>query len=191
MKHLKFKTIGLLLVAGLLCVNTNIFAQKGNGFGNGNGNGNGNNQWNGSNQGYCQNIPDLTEEQQSKIEKLRTAHLKEVQSNRNILNEKRAHLQTLRTADKVNMDAIHKTIDEISVIRTSLQKNREQHIQDVRILLTDDQRVYFDNHNRNQRHGQGYGRGNGQGRGHGYGNGNRQGRGHGYGGGNGCFGRNR
>ena len=176
MKNLKFRTIGMLLVAGLLCVNTNIFAQRGNG----NGNGQGNRQFNGNGQGYyCNNIPDLTEDQQTKIGKLRTAHLKEMQNSRNQLAEKKARLQTLRTAENANMVAINKTVDEKSVIQTSMQKNREQHFQDVRIILTNDQKVNFDNRDRNRGNGQGYCKGNGKGRGNGYARGN------------GCYGRNR
>lgn len=169
MKNLKFGTIGMLLVVALLSVSTNIFAQRGYG----NGNGQGNRQFNGNGQGYfCDNIPNLTTDQQTKIEKQRTAQWKEMQNYRNQLAEKRTRLQTLRSADNADMNAINKTIDEMSAIQTSMRKNREQHLQDVRNLLTDDQRVYFDNSNRGRGNGQGYGRGNGQGRGNGKGRGN-------------------
>jgi Spy/CpxP family protein refolding chaperone len=175
MKNLKFRTIVMLLAAVLLSLNTNVFAQTG--YGNGNGQGNGNSQ------GYfCDNIPNLTTDQQTKIEKQRTTQWKEMQNYRNQLNEKRARLQTLRSVDNADMSTINKTIDEIGVIQTSMQKKREQHFQDVRNLLTDDQRVYFDNFHS--------GRGNGQGRGNGYCRGNGQGRGNGSGRGKGNCRRN-
>ncbi len=170
MKTLKFQVIGMFLIAILLSMNTNTFAQKGYGKCDGTGKGNGNGQGN-----ICNNIPDLTADQQAKIDKLKTAHMKEIQSLRNELSEKEAHLQTLRTADKADMVSINQTIDEISVIKTTMAKSREQHFQDVRGLLTDDQKVVFDSRGQ----GKGFGKGNcnynetGQGRG------------------NGCCGRNR
>ncbi len=158
MKNVKFGTIGMLLIAMLLSVNTNVLAQKGYGNGQGIGNGPG---------FFCNNIPNLTADQQTKIDELRITHLKEMQNSRNQLAEKQARLQTLRTADKADMNTLNKTIDEIGVIRTSMQKNREEHLQDVRNLLTDDQKVYFDNFKRGRGYGQSYCRGNGQGRGQG------------------------
>ena len=169
MKNLKLETIGMLFIAVLLSVNTNVFAQKGYGSGYGQGSGQFNENSRGS---FCSNIPNLTVDQETKISELQTAHWKEMQNGRNQLGEKRARMQTLRSADNADMTSINKTIDEIGVIRTSMQKNREQHFQDVRNLLTADQKVYFDNSNRGRGQGQGYGRGNGGGRGQGYGRGN-------------------
>ncbi len=158
MKYPKNKTIGILFIALLLSMNT--FAQRGNKYRQSNGNG----------QGYfCNNIPNLSAEQQTKISELRTTHWKEMQNNRNQLTEKRARLQTLRSVDKVDMNSINKTIDEIGAVQTKMQKNREQHIQDVRNILDSDQKVYFDNSNRGRRNCQSYGRGNGNGYGRGKG----------------------
>ena len=166
MKSLKLETIGMLFIAILLSANTNVFAQKGYGSGYGQGNG----QFNENDRGaFCNNIPNLTADQQTDIDKLKTAHWKEMQNGRNQMAEKRARLQTLRSADNADMNTINKTIDEMSVIRTGMQKNREQHFQDVRNVLTDDQRVYFDNFNRAKGQGQGYGRGYGGEKGRGYG----------------------
>ncbi len=170
MRTIKLVTITMMFTAMLFSVNTNIFAQKGYGYGTGQGYGNGQSY-------FCNNIPNLTVDQQNKINELRTAHWKKVQSNHNLLAEKRARLQTLRTADNVDMNAINNTIDEISVIQTGMHKNKEQHFQNVRSILTADQRVYFDNFNKSNRYGQGYGRGRGNGYGQGYG----RGRGNGYG----------
>lgn len=164
MKNSGIVTTGMFLLAMLITINAGLYAQKGYGRGYG--------PRNGSGPGfYCKNIPDLTEDQQGKIDALRTAHLKEMQAYRNQLDEKRAHLQTLRTADKADMNAIDKTIDEMGAIRTKMMKDREQHFQDVRNLLTDDQKVYFDNSKRGNGQGQGCCRGNGPGRGYGHGRG--------------------
>ena len=90
------------------------------------------------------NIPDLTEEQQNKIDDLRTDHQKSMLQYRNQMQEKRAKLNTLRTAEKTDMTAIDKTIDEIGTLQTQMMKERETHHQKVRGLLTDKQKVFFD-----------------------------------------------
>jgi Spy/CpxP family protein refolding chaperone len=63
---------------------------------------------------------------------------------RNQMGEKSAQLQTLRTAEKADMNAINKTIDEIGLIKTQMMKERENHLQQVRGVLTDSQRTQFD-----------------------------------------------
>lgn len=152
MKKLKMQTIGMLFIAILVGNSTNTFAQCGNGnWGYANGQENG--------QGYyCNNIPNLTTDQQNKIGKLATACLNEIQSLRNELLEKKAHLQTLRTTDKVDLVSINKTIDEISVIQTNMNKKREQYFQEVRGLLTNDQKAVFDTNGNGCCNGNGNGR---------------------------------
>ncbi len=162
MKNLKGRIIGMLLAAGVLFVTTNVFAQRGygNGFGQRNG------QFNQNGTGYfCNNIPNLSTDQQTKIGKLRTSHWKEMQNSGNQLAEKKARIQTLRFADNADMNAINKIVDEIGAIQTSMYKNQELYYQDVRNILTDDQKVNFDRFKTGRGNGQGYCRGNGLGRG--------------------------
>jgi len=78
--------------------------------------------------------------------------------------EKSAHLNTLRTADKVDMNAVNKAIDEMGATRTKMMKEREAHRQSVRQILTDEQKVYFDS-----RRGRGFNGGKGKGNGRGMG----------------------
>lgn len=94
----------------------------------------------------CQNIPDLTDAQKEKINNLRTAHLKEMLTFKNQLNEKRAHLKTISTGDNVDENKVYAAIDEIGKLKTEIQKKRFKHRQDVRNVLTDEQKVYFDMH---------------------------------------------
>lgn len=89
-------------------------------------------------------IPGLSEEQQDQIKTLRTEHMKERQSLQNQMAEKKARLRTLSTADKVNMAEINKVIDEFGKMRTQMMKLKEQHRQEVRKMLNDEQRVFFD-----------------------------------------------
>jgi Spy/CpxP family protein refolding chaperone len=96
-------------------------------------------------------IPDLTPEQDAKIKELRIKHLKEITPLRNEMNEKKARLQTLRSVDKPDMNAINKTIDEIALIKANLMKKREAHRVEISSLLTDEQRVILNS--REGRHG--------------------------------------
>lgn len=91
-------------------------------------------------------IPDLTDQQREQMKSMRTEHMKEMQSIRNQMMEKKARLQTLSTADKVNMTEINKVIDDIGKMRTQMMKMREQHRQTIRKMLTEEQRVFFDSH---------------------------------------------
>ncbi len=91
-------------------------------------------------------ILNLTDEQEAAMKDLRLKHMNESLPIRNKLQELRAKLQTLRTADKVDMKAINNTIDEMAELRAKQAKLRETHHQDIRNLLTDEQRIIFDNH---------------------------------------------
>lgn len=89
-------------------------------------------------------IPDLSEDQKEEIKTSVTEHKKDALPLHNQLREKQAHLETLSTADEADMTAINTTIDEIGELRTQLMKNRAAHRQEIRKLLTDDQRIHFD-----------------------------------------------
>jgi len=153
MKTSKFNVLIVMIAAVLMS-----FSYQVNGQRNGRGQGQGWNQQN--NQARNCNIPDLTEDQQQKIEKMRTTHMKEMIQFRNVMAEKRAHLNTLRTADKVDINAIYNAIDEMGANRTKMMKKREAHRQSIRQILTDDQKVYFDS-----RRGRGFKGGKGHGNG--------------------------
>lgn len=149
MKKFKLQSLALLIIATLLSFST--FAQDGNDKCPANGK-----------ETKCSNIPNLTPDQQTKITNLKTSHMKEMQDFKNQLGEKEAHLNTLRTADKPDMAAINKTLDEIGVIKVNMSKKREQHIQDVRSLLTAEQKVYFDSKGHHKGHGKGGCKGSGK-----------------------------
>lgn len=89
-------------------------------------------------------IPDMTDQQKQKAEDLCLAHQKTMTAQKNILNEKQAHLKTLQGVDKPDMTAINKTIDEISGIKSDMMKKCAATKQSFRELLTEKQRVVFD-----------------------------------------------
>jgi Spy/CpxP family protein refolding chaperone len=91
-------------------------------------------------------IPNITEEQEAKLKELRLDFIKERQSIMNVMREKRAHLITLQSEDKVDMSAVNKTIDEITELQNKQLKNMAKQRQAVRNILTDEQKVFFDSH---------------------------------------------
>jgi Spy/CpxP family protein refolding chaperone len=91
-------------------------------------------------------IPNLTEEQKTKIKDIHLALSKEIQPLRNRLGELKAKQRTLTTSDKPDMGAINTNIDEITKTTNQLMKSRAAHHQQVRALLTDEQKVWFDSH---------------------------------------------
>lgn len=91
-------------------------------------------------------LPDLTDAQKEQMKAIRIKTMKSVQPIKNQLMEKRARLNTLSSAEKADMKAINKQIDEISTLKATIQKQRAASKQEVRSILTDDQRVIFDVH---------------------------------------------
>ena len=117
-------------------------------------------------------IPNLTDEQQQKINDLRVKHIKDVTPLKNELGEKRARMRTLQSAEKPDLNAINKLIDEMAAVRAQIQKKAAAHKVEVASLLTDAQKVCFNAHqgrkfDKGMKRGGGK-RGMGNGRGSGY-----------------------
>jgi len=93
-------------------------------------------------------LPDLTEKQKEQIKQVRTEHMKVILPLKNQLMEKKARLHTLSTSEKVNMKEINDMIEEIGAIKTRIMKEQAVHRQEVRKLLTAEQRLMFDMHPR-------------------------------------------
>lgn len=101
-------------------------------------------------------ILDMTDEQKEKVKTLRISLLKDTGPIENELKEKKATLNTLSSAETVDKKAMEKIIEEIGELNTKLMLAREFHKQDVRAILTEEQRVFFDrkdDHKRGMRHG--------------------------------------
>ena len=95
----------------------------------------------------------LTDDQKTKIKDLKIAHMKETMKLKGKMGELHAHLQTLSTADVADMKAINATIDEITATQNQMMKSREVFKQQVRALLTEEQRLHFDLRQSKSRHG--------------------------------------
>lgn len=102
-------------------------------------------------QGFCANLPDITQEQLDQIDALRLKALKENQQIRSQLGEKQARRRTLSIADQPSIKAINKIIDEIADLKAEMQKNRMATHQEIRKLLNEEQRVIFDERQPRQR----------------------------------------
>lgn len=89
-------------------------------------------------------IPNLTEDQRSQIRELRLNFLKEIQPLRNQLGELKARQKTLTTAIKPDMKAIDTNIDEVTKVQNQLMKKNAEVHQQVRAVLNDEQRLWFD-----------------------------------------------
>ena len=91
-------------------------------------------------------IPDLTDKQKEQLKDLRVEHMKEIQPIMNEIGELKAKLQTLQTAESPNMNEIYKLIEAIGQQHTEIMKLKAAHVQEMRKLLTAEQRVFFDTH---------------------------------------------
>lgn len=91
-----------------------------------------------------QRIPDLSDQQQEQIRDIRLNTRKEVMPLQNRMREKAARLKTLRTAENADMAAINTVVEEMSSLRAEIMKARLASEQEIRSLLTDDQRMAFD-----------------------------------------------
>jgi len=107
----------------------------------------------------------LTDEQSSKIETVHLGLMKSVLPLENQLRVNRAEIKKLTTTDNPDMKAINKLIDESSQLEASMRKTRAAAHQEVRSILTDEQRIKFDSspqrmqlHQRKMDHRQGQGR---------------------------------
>mgnify|MGYP001025394182 FL=1 len=124
------RSIAIIAVTGLMLMATQSYAQRGN-------RGNRMNR-----AGTCyQNIPNLTEQQSQQIQELRTAHL-------NTMTELRQERRS--TTDW----------DQKEVIREKMLQKQQSHKNQVRALLNDEQKSWFDaNYQRYQNNRAGRGNG--------------------------------
>ncbi|MBV6644761.1 MAG: periplasmic heavy metal sensor [Cyclobacteriaceae bacterium] len=89
-------------------------------------------------------ILELTDGQKEQFESLRLAHKKATKADRDQLKLKETELSILITADSPDKKAISAQVDEISVIRSRLFESKTMHRLELRALLTDAQKIQFD-----------------------------------------------
>lgn len=109
------------------------------------------------NNGRCM-LPDISEEQQAGIEKLRTEHMKQMTTLKAEARILKAELEQLAIADEADMKKINSKIDELTIVKGNMNKAKHLHRQNVRKLLTEEQRAVFDS-KAGKKHGNRYYRG--------------------------------
>lgn len=86
----------------------------------------------------------LSEDQKSKIEKLRLEHLRETKDLRNQLEIKRAELNAAMTSDQPDKKQVNSLVSEINSLRSDRFEQKINHQMQVRELLDDEQKLRFD-----------------------------------------------
>ena len=138
---MKAMKLSSLLMTGMMLVGLSTMAQNGEGMKQ-----QGNKSCCSMEQGKKLEVPNLTEDQKTKIKDLKITHQKQMLIYRNQMGELKAKEQTLTTADKADMKAINANIDEITKVKNQMMKAKAQHQQDVRALLNPEQKLWFDTH---------------------------------------------
>jgi len=87
----------------------------------------------------------LTEDQQTQMRSMHLQMQKETLPIQNKIGENRAKIRTLSTVDNVDLKIINKLIDENSDLMAKIMKIRMANHQNIRKILTDEQRIIFDN----------------------------------------------
>jgi Spy/CpxP family protein refolding chaperone len=106
--------------------------------------GNGQRQGRQSPRADCQFIENLTDGQKTQISQLRTTYLEKRLAFRNQMDEFRARKRSLQTQANPDMNEINNVIDQMTQLRATMAKDAAAHRQQVRSILTDEQRVLFD-----------------------------------------------
>lgn len=106
---------------------------------------NGNRQGSGNGQGFSsEQSLNLTEDQRTQMKSKRLKMQQEMLPIQNKIGENRAKLRTLSTVENADMKAINKVIDSNSQLSAKLTKLRAANRQDIRKILSEEQRIMFD-----------------------------------------------
>ncbi len=92
----------------------------------------------------CLNIEGLTTEQKEAIRKLHVARMENSIQHRSQMDVLQARKRNAMIAKDTDMNEVNKLIDEMGALRTAWMKEAVSHREEVRNLLTDEQRVLFD-----------------------------------------------
>jgi len=104
---------------------------------------------------------ELTADQQKQMKDLKLKLDKDILPLRTDLMKTRGELRILKAEDKPNLKAIYSKIDEITALKAKIMKLKAKHQLDVKNILTEEQRLKWEQH---QLHKRGYGGKKGAGR---------------------------
>jgi len=135
---------GALLLIIATIISSSAIAQGPGGRGNGQGP-----AWNSGDQkgpGIENFLNDLTDDQKSALEDLRTAHLKEMKNFRNQMGELRAKQKTIMSADPVDKKAAEKLIDQRTDLMNKQMKAQLAHKASLQEILSEEQMLVLEQH---------------------------------------------
>jgi Spy/CpxP family protein refolding chaperone len=89
-------------------------------------------------------IPGLTEDQEANIRQIHVDLQKQILQVNNQIREKEAQLRTQMTQDKPNQGQIDRLVEEIGALKIAVAKAHTAAHMKVRALLTEEQRLIFD-----------------------------------------------
>jgi len=98
----------------------------------------------GQNQQRMMTQLNLTEEQRTQIEDIHLNGQKGMIPLRNNIQEKNAQLRTLKMSEDYDSAAVNTLVEEIGELRTAMMAMRTGHQQQIREVLTEEQRIKFD-----------------------------------------------
>ena len=144
MKNGKLKSIMVVLTATFLLIGTQSIAQRGrqDGFNKNYGHGRGYDER--SKYQRLFDRLDLKDEQKDKIEGLNLESRKEAIQIQNQMREKEAQLTTLLIQENVEKNKVNNLIDEIGKLKSESRKDRVDTHLKIKALLTEKQRIIFD-----------------------------------------------
>ena len=93
---------------------------------------------------------DLTDEQKEQVQEIHLNGQKAMLPMRNQLREEMARLRTLTTSENYDEQAVQETIQTIAGLRADMMLEQVSHHQEIRELLTDEQRIKFDSFQHNK-----------------------------------------
>jgi len=93
-----------------------------------------------------ENIPNLTDDQKAKLEKLQNDHLKKMTDLRNSMAEKRTQLRTAMTGTTADEKKALQLAKDINEIQATMQEERIKHHFAIANLLTDEQKTWWFTH---------------------------------------------
>jgi Spy/CpxP family protein refolding chaperone len=92
----------------------------------------------------CLNMEGLTEDQKAALRKLHVARMEKSIQHRSQMEVLQARKRSAMIMKDTNINEVNKIIDEMGALSTAWMKEAVAHREEIRKLLTDEQRVLFD-----------------------------------------------
>ena len=105
--------------------------------------------------GMCMRGIDLTEDQEKKLQKIKHDHKRKMLEMGTNADRVHGKMKLLITADKFDKSELNKIIDKTTAHKKEMMTAHVMHMRNLRDILTDDQKIKFDNNIMSPGHGGG------------------------------------